>query len=175
MHRDGKRSWGKVFAAAIVAAGLGGCSGRTPELTFKDAQGDVRTIADTGGGVMVLAFTNTWCEPCLQSALHLQGLHQQFADRGVRIVFVSAWERGDPAAFLQEHGFTYGLMLNGTAIARDFSVKDLPTFCIVGPDGKVVARYEGFSADTTDKLARSLDKYLRRYEQMGQNVAHTQE
>ncbi len=150
MRRIANRPFGLVSIVAVMTVGLSGCGSATTtsDWSFTDAAGDIRTLSDSRGGVVVLAFINTWCEPCQEAAFHLQHLQTRFADRGVRIVFVSSWERGDPASFMEDRGYTYGLLLNGTTIAREYKVKRVPTFCVIDANGREVARVDGFNKKT---------------------------
>lgn len=164
MHgMSSRRSFGLLVSLSVPLA-LAGCSSQAPEWTFRDAGGDIKTIADYDQGVKILCFTNTWCDPCREALNTMQELHEQFADRGVRLVFVSSWEQGDPAAFMEEQGYTFGLMLNGTKVAMEHNVTQLPTFCVLGLDGKVVTRFEDVGSGTTGKIIKAVDKYMRKYE-----------
>ena len=163
MKRIANRPFGLISIVAVMTIGLSGCgsSTKTTDWSFTDAAGDIRTLSDSRGGVVVLAFINTWCEPCQEAAFHLQQLQTRFADRGVRVVFVSSWERGDPASYMEDRGFTYGLLLNGTTIARDYKVKRVPTFCVIGANGREVARIDGFNKKTMARLASAIKKHSR--------------
>ena len=152
----------RFVTATLLFAGITGCGSSSPDWTFRDAGGDVRAMSDYRGGVTLLAFTNSWCDSCHHAAMHLQDIQERFADQGVRVVFVSSWERGDASAYLNEQGYTYGLMLNGTEIAREYDIDKIPTFCLLGPDGKVVARHEGFKKGTPEKIASSIERHLRK-------------
>jgi peroxiredoxin len=121
-----------------------------------------RTFLDYQGQVLVLGFSNTWCDPCQEAAVHMQLLHERFSDRGVKVMNVSAWERGDPDMYMQEHGYNFGVMTNGTEIAREYNVDEVPTFFVVGVDGKIISRFEGFSDNTPDKISKSVEKHLQK-------------
>jgi thiol-disulfide isomerase/thioredoxin len=173
MHGTSSRRFFGLLALVAPAALLAGCSSQAPQFTYRDTGGDIKSIADYDQGVKVLCFTNTWCNPCRDALVAMQEMHEQFADRGVRFVFVSSWrEEGDPAAYMEEQGYTFGLMLNGTKVAMEHNVTQLPTFCVLGIDGKVVTRFEGMSSSTTGKVVKAVDKYMRRFEgRMGAPVA----
>ena len=141
MQRIVNRSFGLGCGLLVLCAGLAGCSSRkAPNWTFADNEGSIRTISEYKGQVMVLGFSNTWCESNLEAALSLQDLHERFADQGVKVVYFSAWERGDPVTYMQENGFTYGLIVNATTVAREYKVDRIPTFFVVGVDGRVIHR-----------------------------------
>ncbi len=45
------------------------------------------------GKVYVVEFWATWCGPCIKAIPHLTELQKQYADKGVKFVGVSVWER----------------------------------------------------------------------------------
>ncbi len=164
MVRNVNRTLGLAAGLALLGAGLSGCgSSKANDWAFTDAEGSIRSLSDYEGQVVVLGFTNTWCDPCLDAAVHMQKLHEEFAAQGVKVIYISAWERGDPEDWLRENGFTYGVMLNATEIARQYDVDRLPTFFVMGVDGKIIFRAEGYNEKTGQKIAKALTKHLRRH------------
>jgi hypothetical protein len=141
MQRIVKRTFLVGGALALLCAGLAGCgSSKAQSWTFTDDQGSIRRLSD----------------------YHMQLLHERFSDRGVKVMNVSAWERGDPDMYMQEHGYNFGVMTNGTEIAREYNVDEVPTFFVVGVDGKIISRFEGFSDNTPDKISKSVEKHLQK-------------
>ena len=162
MQRNLKRMFG-IGGLLVLCAGLAGCSGgQAQSWTFKDDEGSTRNLSHYQGQVLILGFTNTWCEPCQETARELQALQDRFRGRGVKVMAVSSWERGNPDAYMQDHGYTYGIMTNGTEIARDYDVDEIPTFFVVGVDGNVLDRYDGFSPSTSSKIADTVEKHLKK-------------
>ena len=163
MQRIVNRTLGFAGGLLVLGAGLAGCSSsKAEDWAFTDTRGSVRTLSEYQGQVLVLGFTNTWCEPCQDAAFQMQALHDRFADQSVKVLSVSCWERGDAEAWMMDHGFTYGLMINGTEIARHYNVDHIPTFYVIGVDGKVIARHEGFRTNTSDKIAKAVEKHLKK-------------
>lgn len=70
-------SWGP-YASAVEAAsrseGLG-VGQRFPNLHFRSAAGDARTLADSAGKVRLVHFWGSWCPPCLRELPQLQRFH----------------------------------------------------------------------------------------------------
>jgi cytochrome c biogenesis protein CcmG/thiol:disulfide interchange protein DsbE len=162
MQRNVKRVFG-IGGLLLLCAGLVGCGGtKAQSWTFKDDEGTTRTLSHYRGQVLVLGFTNTWCDPCQEAAQELQALQERFRGRGVKVMAVSSWERGNPDAYMQQHGYTYGVMTNGTEVARDYDVDEIPTFFVVGVDGNILSRYDGYSRSTSSKIAGTVEKYLKK-------------
>lgn len=164
MQRIVNRSLGLCCGLLLVGVGLSGCAGaKAQELGFTDASGTSHTLSDYEGQVVVLSFSNTWSDPCRAAASHLQALHERFAERGVKVMVVNAWERGDPLSFMDEHGYTFEMLLNGTDLAREYEVTQLPTFFVLGVDGRIIFHHEGFEKKTAVKMAKVIDRHLMKY------------
>ncbi len=161
MPRIANRSLGFVCGLLLLGAGLGGCASVPPDWSFIDASGSRVSLSDFQGRVLVLAFTNSWCEPCKEAAPHLQDLQEQFADRGVMILAMSSWERGDPTNHMKRFGYTYAVMSHATELARRYNVDHLPTFYVIGVNGQVIYRKEGFKESMAKQMASVIDWHLK--------------
>ncbi len=161
MPRIANRTPGFVCGLLLLGAGLGGCGSVSPDFSFIDASGSRVSLSDFRGRVLVLAFTNTWCEPCKEAAPHLQKLQDEFADRGVMVLAMSSWERGDPIDHMKRFGYTYGVMAHATELARQYKVDNIPTFYVIGVNGQVIYRKEGFKESTAKQMASVIDRHLK--------------
>ncbi len=162
MQRIVTRTLAAVLGLGLFC-GLSACSTKSTNWKFTDAQGEIRDLSDYKGQIVVISFSNTWCEPCKEAAPVMQELQERFGQHGVKVMTVSAWEHGDPQRWMLERGYTYGVMLNGTEVARGHKVDQIPTFLVVGVNGKVIYRHEGFSKRTAGKLTKVVDKHLKKH------------
>ena len=162
MNRIVKRTF-TVGVGLAVLCGLNGCASKATNWKFADAQGQIRDLSDYEGQIVVISFSNTWCEPCKEAAGHMQTLQQRFGPHGVKVMTVSSWERGDPQQWMIDHGYTYGVMVDGTSIAQRYDVDQMPTFLVIGVNGRVIYRHDGLSKSTPGKLARVIEKHLRQH------------
>jgi thiol-disulfide isomerase/thioredoxin len=60
-----------------------------PEWTAEKAYGDVKTIADTKGKVVMLDFWATWCLWCIKSFPAIRDLLRDYKDKGLAVVGVT--------------------------------------------------------------------------------------
>jgi len=96
------------------------------------------TLAQPG---VVINFFASWCAPCVEEQPVLMALKAQ----GVKVIgIVSPW-RYDPVATkaMLAHGDPYDQTLldqDGRAVL-DFGVSGVPETFLIGPNGKVVAKY----------------------------------
>ncbi len=162
MQRIVTRTLAAVLGLGLFC-GLSACSTKTASWKFTDSQGEIRDLSDYKGQIVVISFSNTWCEPCKEAAPIMQELQERFGQHGVKVMTVSSWEQGDPQRWMLERGYTYGVMLNGTDVARRYKVDHMPTFIVIGVNGKVIYRHDGFSKRTASKLTKVVDKHLKKH------------
>jgi thiol-disulfide isomerase/thioredoxin len=74
----------------------------------------------------------------------VQALHEEFGEKGLVVIGVNCWD--DPVAamvYMKEQGYTYTTVLNGDDVAQQYQVSGIPTFYVIGPDGRVVHHVVG--------------------------------
>lgn len=153
-------------AFACVALALAGCTrpaerrapaigAKAPAYSAIAVDGQPVTLASLVGQVVVLNVWATWCRPCLEEIPQLAALHEQYGNRGVRVVGVSIDAAGmgaDVTEFAAEHDMRYALWLDPE---HDVSVKFLtmgvPETFVIDRAGVIRARVIGAvrAGDTT--------------------------
>jgi thiol-disulfide isomerase/thioredoxin/outer membrane lipoprotein-sorting protein len=131
-----------------------------PDWTLPTADGKQVELKSLRGKVVILDFWATWCGPCKRAMPGIQKLHEHYKDKPVEFIGVNCWERGDAPAFMKEKKYTYGLLLEGDDVAKAYHVNGIPTFYVIGTDGKIVHRASGFNKDLEARLARIIDGAL---------------
>ncbi|MBC7834818.1 MAG: TlpA family protein disulfide reductase [Phycisphaerales bacterium] len=126
-----------------------------PDWTLNDAEGSPHKLSDYKGKVVVLDFWATWCGPCVKAMPSVQRLHEKYKDKGVKVFGVNTWEKGDAPKFMKDKGFTYGLLMKGDDVAKAYGVNGIPTFYVIGHDGKVVFHEVGKPEDA--KITKAID------------------
>lgn len=132
-----------------------------PEWTLKDSRGETHTLSEYRGRVIVMDFWAVWCAPCHIAMPWLQKVHNDLSKRGVVVFGISTDERGgDPIQLMKDRSYTYELLLNGEAISKSYGVVGMPTFYMVGVDGRII--YSGSGVDSTLEQRRRalLEGYL---------------
>jgi len=130
---------------AVVTATEAGTE-RTIELSLKDLDGKLHTLAEYRGKWVVVNFWATTCPPCIQEMPELSDFHDRHKDRDAVVLGVSfedirqSWMK----RFLDSVDVTYPILPWGTSPATPFGqIIALPTTFIVSPSGTSVARYTG--------------------------------
>jgi len=135
-----------------------------PAWTLSTPDGKSVSLADLKKHVVLLDFWATWCGPCKAAMPGIQKLHEKFKDKPVKVFGVNCWENAgaDPAKFMKDNNYTYGLLLKGDEVARAYNVTGIPTFYVIGPDGKITYASSGFNPDEQDELARAIEVALQK-------------
>lgn len=156
----------KVHEPEVVIArpGRGAADARigniAPDWTLKDAEGKTHRLVDYRGRIVVLDFWATWCHPCVLAMPHVQKLHDAYKDKGVAVFGVNCWESGDPVKFMREKQYTYTLLLQGDPVASAYQVHGIPTFVVIGPDGRVMHYATGFDPGEFTKIEGMISRAL---------------
>ena len=114
------------------------------EVRSELASGASFDLAEHRGHPVVLAFWATWCGPCRQEAPELNRLAQS----GVQVVGLSVdslplSEIGAKAARI---GIRYPVGKSAPGLAERLGIASIPTTCIVGKDGALLASHTGYSS-----------------------------
>jgi thiol-disulfide isomerase/thioredoxin len=137
---------GEVAAVAVAAAPR-----PVPELSFKDASGRTRAIAEWHGRLVLLNLWATWCVPCRKEMPALNALAAQRAGNDFAVVAVNIDTRDPdkPRAFLREIGASH-LDYYADPSAKVFQqlkaagwAFGMPTTLLVDPAGCEVASLAG--------------------------------
>src|SRR5437879_3348518 len=142
----------------------------TPEVKFKDLDGNDVTLAKYKGTVVFVDFWATWCEPCYVEIPWLIEMQQKYAAKGFTVLGVSMDDDGKGAVvpFLAKERFTvngqklpmnYPIVLGNDEIAAKFGgLLGYPTGFLISRDGKVVKKFQGLTS--FDDIAKAIESQL---------------
>lgn len=131
-----------------------------PDWTLKDADGVTHRLVEYRGRVVVMDFWATWCHPCILAMPHVQKLHEKFKEKGVAVFGVNCWESGDPIKFMRDKSYTYTLLLQADPIAPAYQVSGIPTFVVIGPDGRIIHYSSGYDPGEMAEIEEVISKAI---------------
>jgi thiol-disulfide isomerase/thioredoxin len=143
-----------LLASALIALRLHGTAtpismlmptmnAAAPELSWYDSSGQVRSLAELEGKVVLVNFWATWCAPCRKEMPLLSRMQRTYGERDFVVLYLSLEEAAVLDRFLASHSFdgTHGRLQR----AADFydAGKYYPLSYLIGRQGQVEERWSG--------------------------------
>src|SRR5262249_45564321 len=116
------------------------------DFTLPGLNGNKLALASLKGKIIVMDFWATWCGPCRKQHPLYDEVMAQFKQRG-DVVFLSIntdQERGLVVPFLDEQKWNKAPVYFEDGLSRALQVTAIPTTILVGKDGRVASRMNGF-------------------------------
>ncbi len=137
-----------------------------PSFTATTLDGEVRTLEDYEGKVVLLNVWATWCLPCREEMPSMQRMYEEFQGEDFEIVAVSVDARvgeqdpsgrpgGDLGAFADEYGLTF----TTRPVTSSEQTTGVPETFLIGKDGVIYKKVAGgthWDADVNIGLVRRL-------------------
>ena len=117
-----------------------------PPFTLKDVDGQMVSLSDFRGKVVVVDFWATWCPPCIYQVPELNKLwlaHRDIGDVAVIGVAVDFDGLEVVGPWVEEQGVEYPIVIGDETLAREFGALGFPTLAIVDPDGNIESLHVG--------------------------------
>jgi len=125
--------------------------------------GGTLSLSSRDGRVLVLDFWATWCAPCLDELPHVQQMWRELAGRGLEVLAVNANEPDEQVrSFVEQVGLELPVGRYDAELDRLFHVGRLPTVVIVDRQGRVRARWNGYTVGQERAVAAAVRDLLDR-------------
>ena len=127
---------------------LGEVSVRTEtaaDFTVTTLEGDIFTLSELQGRVVMINFWASWCPPCRKEAVAFAQVYDEYQGEPVEFFGVDIWDREEDARdYVELYKVAYPNALDeGGGIAIDYGVMGIPETYIIGADGKLKRKFVG--------------------------------
>jgi thiol-disulfide isomerase/thioredoxin len=152
------RSWSAktrtfVVTAAALCLAAGCTSGRrsqmvtAPNFELKDLSGETVRLDSFRGHPVLVDFWATWCGPCRMSIPMVQRFYLEHKDEGLVVLGLDMDDEPSGVyGFVKQFKMTYPVLFAGnSSVGSDYEVDGIPHFVFIGPDGRILQIYSGFS------------------------------
>ena len=135
-----------------------------PDFTLDDLQGQSVSLSDFKGQAVFLDFWASWCGPCIGAVPHLEELKQRARDQKVVFLNISLDPADEWHQAVEEHGLT-GVHVHApggwlAAVAQLYQVRGIPSYFLVGPDGRMDGRVNHVSDVYMEEVITRIEEVI---------------
>lgn len=114
------------------------------------------------GKVVYLDFWASWCKPCRHSFPWMNAMEKKYGADGLVIVAVDLDEQhADAVKFLQQVPADFTVVYDPEGkLAAQYAIIGMPSSFIIGRNGEVVQKHQGFFDDSPVKYEAELRQLL---------------
>lgn len=136
-----------------------------PNFTLTNDSGETLSLKDLEGKTVLMDFWGTWCGPCRAATPALVRLNKQFAGQPFALVGVSSDSLRDRQVwqkYVEVNKMPWFQYLDlDRRMHRLFGVTAFPSYIILGADGMIRERIEGYGVGTAGDLESKIKKSLK--------------
>ena len=135
-----------------------------PDIYLPDVSGNLHSISEWKGKVLVINFWATWCPPCLKEIPEFMALQEQYADKGLQFIGIAIDDQVSVQEYLVSTKINYPILIagvTGIALAQHLgnTIDAVPFTIVVNKQGQIIHRHPGeFSSEQIMKIIAPLIK-----------------
>jgi thiol-disulfide isomerase/thioredoxin len=118
-------------------------------------------FSPASGRVVFMDFLHEWCPHCGNMAPIIERLYSNYGGRVVFISVAGGYQTSPEktADFIRKHNIRWTVVYDPQLeVFNKYGVRGTPTYFIIGPDGRVLAKLEG--EQPYERLAQELERAL---------------
>ncbi|WP_299336373.1 TlpA disulfide reductase family protein [uncultured Psychroserpens sp.] len=133
------------------------------ELTLEDINGNIYTLDDLKGKVVVMNFWFIRCQPCVAEIPDLNELKAKFKGKDVLFFAVALDTKPALEVFLESHPFDFIIIPKGGALANRFKIPHYPFNMIIDQNGTMQYVSDVLSLNIVNRLKRRINALLKEH------------
>jgi peroxiredoxin len=117
-----------------------------PDFTLPGLNGEMISLSDLKGNVVLVNVWATWCPPCVYEMPSIEKLYQQFKSEKFKILAVSIDSLGAKAVvpFMKKHNLTFEALIDPTGtVMTAYGVNGIPQSFIIDKQGNIIKKIIG--------------------------------
>lgn len=127
-----------------------------PDFTLKGIDGSTFSLKDAlARGPVVLAFFKISCPVCQYALPVLERIYKAHRNEGATIIGISQDKQRDTAAFMNEYGITFPVLLDDTnsyPVSNAYGLTNVPTIFWVSQEGQIEISSVGWSRRDVEEI-----------------------
>ena len=127
---------------------------------FVDSTGVKKLVNDMSGSYVLMHVWASWCQPCMDHMPEIQQTADSMASKPITFVGLNVDQDSTVASELVKKGgwnWSQNYLGHDSDMARQLAISSVPTYYLVGPDGKLVTSSNQWK-DVKKKLVASLEE-----------------
>ena len=126
-----------------------------PTFSLRDINGELFTLSEHRGKIIIINFWATWCNPCMAELPHLNQIDKDYEDRNVEVVAISldaARHASKVKAYIKSRKYQFITLLDtDTAVVSQYHPqKSIPYTIILDREGHIVHTHVGYISGVED-------------------------
>lgn len=114
------------------------------DFQLEDIDGNVQSLSDYKGQVVVINFFATWCGPCVDEAPELEAFEQEYGDKAKLLILDLGETRERVKKFIEKHNTTSTYLFDYKMDIKDqFGVTGQPETFVIDKEGVIREHYKG--------------------------------
>jgi thiol-disulfide isomerase/thioredoxin len=129
-------------------------------VSFKDGEGNMVSLASLKGKVVFINFWATWCPPCRAEMPSINNLNKKLnGDKNVTILMVDIdGNLNKSIAFIKKHNYDLQVYQALNNIPSDLLGQAIPATVIINKRGQLVFKHNGMANYDNDEILNYLKK-----------------
>ena len=136
-----------------------------PDFLGKDSNGDIVTLKDHKGKVVVISFWASWCPPCLKELPILENIQNKIGTDKIKVIAINYKEERKKYRKIKKLLSSLNLTLTHDkrgVIGKKFGVEVIPNLFIVGKNGELVFHSIGYRDSSIDEIVKIFKKIVEK-------------
>lgn len=121
-------------------------SSPAPDFSLKDSRGNLVSLLELRGKVVLLNFWASWCPACNLEFASMEALHRKLGDKGLVVVAINFREEPEEVvSYVHKQGLSFRVVLDRDGETFDrYQTWSLPTSYLIGRNGNLLGKAIGY-------------------------------